>query len=130
MTWISIGAVIVMLGAGACGTESSSAVCDSLAQVQQTADQIKNANVSENGLSQLKTDLQALQTSLQRLKTDAKTQFSTQLSTVQTAADQFKASIASAKTTPSAATFGNVRTATAGLAASLQQLGASMSGTC
>ncbi|BFU43239.1 hypothetical protein [Krasilnikovia sp. MM14-A1004] len=129
MTLVSASAALVLLGAGACGTDSP-AVCDSLDQVQNSIDHVKDTNVSENGLTQLKTNLQALQTELQRLKTDAKSQFTAQLTAVQTAADQLKASVASAKTTPSAATLGNVRTAVAGLGTSLQQLGDSMAGTC
>src|SRR4051812_19735883 len=72
-TRIAAVTVAAALGLGGCGKDQPP-VCDSLAAAQTTMVQIRNANVSENGLGPLKTSLQELKGDIDVLITDAKTQ--------------------------------------------------------
>jgi hypothetical protein len=130
---IAIAVVLGALAIGGCAEgegEAKPPVCDSFAAVQLTIDQIQNANVAENGLSQLKTDLQKLKTELEKLYADAAAAFATQVQAVKAAADTLAASITTARADPNAANLAAVRTALAGVPASLQTLGDAMKGTC
>jgi len=127
-TWIAIAAALAVL-AGGCSTDQAP-VCDSLAAVQTSIDHVRDANVSENGLSQLKTDLSQLKSELLSLRTDGQQQFPGQIEAVRAAADQLSASIATARATPDVATLASVRTSMSGLQNSVGQLADAMSGTC
>jgi Tfp pilus assembly protein PilE len=126
---LAVVAIAGVLGAAACSSDQP-AVCDSLAAVQNTADHIRNANVSENGVTQLQTDLEQLRPQLQQLYSDAQAQFATELDAVRAATNQFSASVAAARATPDAATLAAVRTSMTAVQQSVQALGGAMSGTC
>jgi uncharacterized phage infection (PIP) family protein YhgE len=126
---LAVVAVAGAFGAAACST-GQPAVCDSLAAVQNTADHIRNANVSENGVTQLETDLRQLRPALQQLYSDAQAQFATELDAVRAASDQFAASVAAARAAPDATTLSAVRTSMTAMQQSVQTLGSAMSGTC
>jgi hypothetical protein len=119
----------VTLGLGGCGADPPP-VCDSLAAVQTTMHQIRNANVSENGLAPLKAHLQQLKVDVRLLLTDAAAQFAPQVEGVRAAADQVSTSVAKAQETPDAAQISEVRTTLGALRSSLKELGDAMSGTC
>jgi hypothetical protein len=127
--WITAAAALGVLVTGGCGTDQP-AVCDSLAAVQTSMDHVRNANVSENGLTQLQTDLTQLRADLVQLRTDAQTQFPTQIEGVRTAVNQFAASVAAARATPEATTLAAVRTGMSGVQDSVRHLADAMSGTC
>jgi ABC-type glycerol-3-phosphate transport system substrate-binding protein len=128
-TRIAAVTVAAALGLGGCGKDQPP-VCDSLAAAQTTMVQIRNANVSENGLGPLKTSLQELKGDIDVLITDAKTQFASEAQGVRGAADQVSASVAAARETPDLAHLSQVRTSLGVLRSSLQVLGDAMSGTC
>jgi hypothetical protein len=128
-TWITVAAAIGVLTAGGCGTDQPAA-CAHLDAVQASLDHVRNANVSENGLSQLRTDLSQLQANLIQLRTDAQAKFPTEIDGVRGAANQLAASVATARATPDASTFAAVRTALSGVQDSVQHLADAMSGTC
>jgi hypothetical protein len=117
------------LGLGGCGTDQPP-VCDSLVAVQTTMHQIRNANVTENGLAPLVAHLRQLKADVSRLLTDAAAQFSPQVEGVRAAADQVSTSVAAARQTPDAAHLSVVRTTLGTLRSSLESLGDAMSGTC
>jgi hypothetical protein len=120
-TWITAAAAIGLLVTGGCGTDDP-AVCDSLAAVQTSIDHVRNANVSENGLAQLQTDLTQLRADLIQLRTDAHSQFPAQIEGLRTAVNQFAGSVAAARATPDATTLAAVRT--------VRDLADAMSATC
>jgi hypothetical protein len=128
-TWLAVVAVAGLFGVAACSTDQP-AVCDSLAAVQNTAGHIRNANVSENGVTQLQTDLSRLRSELQQLYSDAQAQFATELDGLRAAANQFSASVAAARAAPDATTLSAVRTSVTALQQSVQTLAGAMSGTC
>ena len=120
---------VATLGIGGCSSDQPP-MCDSLASVQTTMSQIRNTNVAENGLQQLKTYLQQLKTDVRQLLTDAGAQFAPEVEGVRTAADRVETSVATARETPDAAHLSEVRTTLGALRSSLDSLGDAMSGTC
>lgn len=128
-TWISVAAAVGVLTAGGCGTDQPAA-CAHLDAAQATMAHVRNANVSENGLSQLRTDLSQLRANLIQLRTDAQAKYPTEIEAVQGTVNQLAASVATARATPDATTLAAVRTAVSGLQDSIQHLADAMSGTC
>lgn len=122
-------ATFALLSAGGCGTDQPP-VCDSLAAVQATMNQVRDTNVSENGLAPLKGNLQQLKLDLQQLTTDAAAQFAPEVEVVKAAANQFSASVDSARTDPDAGALASVRATLGTLQNSVRNLGDAMSGTC
>jgi len=131
--WIAVVTLLAAVGAltAACssGTEQP-AVCDSLTSVQKSIDEAKKANVSENGLSQIKTDLQQLKANLQQLYSDAQAQFAPQVQTVKTAVDNFASTIAIARADPSAVNLSTVRSAFTTVQGDVKNLGDAVADTC
>jgi hypothetical protein len=129
--WIAATAMLgTLAAASACGTEDKPAVCDSVAAVQSSVDHVQDANVSENGLTQLRTDLDQLKRDLQQLTADAQAQFATQAAAVKASAQVFTGSLTTARSAPDAANLSAVRTAITGLQSSVQQLSESVKSTC
>ena len=112
----------------ACGSEAP--VCDSVAAVRTSVDQVRNANVSENGLSRLRADLSGLRTNLQQLYADAQAQFATEVTAVKASADTFAASLTTARSVPDVRNLAAVRTAIGGLRTTVQDLSDAMASTC
>ena len=128
--WIACATTVALLGAGACTEQEQPPVCQSLDAVRTTADHVRDANVSENGLTQLKTDLRELQANLQQLYADAQTEFAIEITAVRTAATNLRTSVDAARATPGAGTFAAVRTSVGGLQASLEQFRTATADTC
>jgi hypothetical protein len=128
-TRIAAVTAAAMLGLGGCGTDQPQ-VCDSLDAVQTTMQQIRNANVAENGLAPLRGYLQQLKTDIGLLLNDATAQYAPQAQQVRAAAEQVSASVATARETPDAAHLSEVRSTLGALRSSLNSLGDAMSGTC
>ena len=126
---ITILTTLATLAIGGCSADEPPG-CASLEAVQTTMRQIRNANVAENGLTQLRADLQQLRRELQQLRTDAEAQFGPQVAAVKTAADQFSTSVAAAREAPDVAHLSTVRTSLGALQTSVEGLRAAMSGSC
>jgi len=128
-TWTTVAAAVGMLIVGGCGTDQPAA-CAHLDAVQASIDHVRNANVSENGLAQLRTDLSQLQANLVQLRTDAQAMYPTEIEAVRGAANQLAASVTAARATPDTTTLTAVRTALSGVQDSVRHLADAMSGTC
>jgi len=120
----------VVLALAGCADDDQPAVCDSLDAVRTSAEHVNDANVSENGLSQVRTSLDQLKLDLQQLGTDAKTQFEAQVTAAKAAADQLSASVSAAKADPTTTTLAVVRDAMTGLGTAVNNLGTAMADTC
>src|ERR1700742_3188221 len=79
--WIAGAAAFVTVGVGACSTDKPAA-CDSVAATQSSIDHTQDTNVSEDGLSSLKTQLNQLKLDLQKVAADAGAQFATEIQMV------------------------------------------------
>jgi hypothetical protein len=126
----SAAALLVVLALAGCADDNQPAVCDSLDSVRNSADHVRDANVSENGLTQVRANLDQLKLDLQKLGTEAKTQFEPQVTAVKTAADQLSTSVSAAKSDPTAATLAVVSDAIDSLNSAVNNLGDAMADTC
>jgi hypothetical protein len=120
---------MVLVTLGGCGGDQPP-VCDSLEATQVALDHALNANQSENGLAELKVELDQLKANLERLAADARGQFPTEVSAVRSAADQVAASVTTARADVTATTLAGVRSALTGLSNSVTNLQTAMSDTC
>jgi hypothetical protein len=125
-------AVLAVLPAAACSSSDTptAAVCDSLTAVQNSAQHVRETNVAENGLNQLRTDLIQLRTDVQGLIAAAKTQWAPQANAIRTSLDQLGSTVDAAKSAPSRPAFDAVRQAVAALETNVKALGDAMHGTC
>jgi phage shock protein A len=124
-------AVLGVLPVAGCASDSpTAAVCDSLTAVQNSAQHVRETNVAENGLAQLRTNLTQLRTDVQQLIAGAKTQWAPQAEAIRSALDNVTSTVNVAKTAPSTTAFDAVRQALATLDNSVRALGDAMRGTC
>ena len=124
-------AVLGVLPVAGCATDSpQAAVCDSLTGVQNSARHVRETNVAENGLSQLRTNLVQLRTDVRQLIADAKSQWAPQADAISSSLDQVSSTVNVARTAPSTTAFDAVRQALAALDNSVKALGDAMRGTC
>jgi hypothetical protein len=126
---VSFVAAVVFLG-GCADDENRPAACDSYDAVRASADDLRNANISENGLSQVRTDLQELRRSLEVLLDDARELYATQVDTVELAAEQLATTVAAARAEPGPMTLSAVGDAAAWLRETVNRLGTAMADTC
>ena len=122
-------AVVTLLG-GCADEQERPAVCDSYDAVQASADDLRNANISENGLSQVRTDLQELRHDLVQLVDDARAEYATEADTVEKAANDLGTAVTAARADPGPMTLSAVGDAAAWLRETVHRLGTAMSGTC
>ena len=124
-------AVLGVLPVAGCESDSpQAAVCDSLTAVQNSAQHVRETNVAENGLNQLRTNLIQLRTDVQQLIHNAKTEWAPQAQAIQSSLDQVRSTVDAARTAPGATAFDAVRQALATLDSGVKALGDAMRGTC
>jgi hypothetical protein len=122
-------AALIALFACGCGDDPP-AVCDSLDAVRASVDDLRHANISENGLSQVRSDLQRLKQDIDGLTDAGRAQFEPQISAVRAAAEQLSTSVTAASAEPTAVTLAAVGGGVTGLADAVRGLTAAMSETC
>jgi len=128
---LAVTAVTVTMLLGGCGGSGDQpAVCDSLDAVQASVDHMNVANYSENGMSQMRSDLEGLKLNLQQLTDDAQAQVQPQVQAIRASADQVSASVSAAKANPTETTLDGVRGAMAALSDALRGARTAVSGTC
>jgi len=124
-------ALLGVLPVAGCASDSPQAVvCDSLTAVQNSAQHVRETNVAENGLSQLRTNLIQLRTDVQQLIAGAQSQWAPQADAIRSSLDQVSSTVNAARTAPSTTAFDAVRQALAALDNSVRVLGDAMRGTC
>ncbi|MCU7726009.1 hypothetical protein ODJ79_19975 [Actinoplanes sp. KI2] len=125
-------AVLAVLPVAACSTSETptAAVCDNLTAVQNSAQHVRDTNVAENGLNQLRTDLIQLRTDVQALIASAKSQWKPQADAIRTSLDQLSTSVDAAKSAPGKSAFDAVRQAVTTLETNVKALGDAMHGAC
>ena len=123
-------ALILAAGGLAACSSDQPAVCDDVDAVQSSVDNLKDAQVSENGLNAVKADLTQIQQDLKKLQTDAKAEFGGEASKVKTAVTSLEGSVNAAKSDPTASTLSAVGTAIKGVESSLTSLQNAVSDTC
>ncbi|MEU8816601.1 hypothetical protein [Actinoplanes sp. NPDC048796] len=123
--------VIVLLFLGAlagCSDSAASAapaVCESVDAAQNTVNHIRDTNVSETGVSQMRTLLAQLRDDLNQVVADAQAQFKPQADALRTATDQLGAALRGRP-----ADLGAVRTAVNEVRTAGTNLVDALKGTC
>jgi hypothetical protein len=121
--------VIAMFVRG-CGDSDRPAVCDNLDAVRASVDDLRHANISENGLSQVRSDLQRLRQEIDRFAEAVRAQLEPPISAVRAAAEQLSSSVTAAKADPTAGTLVAVGGHVADLGDAVRGLAAAMSEAC
>jgi hypothetical protein len=129
MKAMTVVAAVVLFG-GCTDDENRPAVCDSYDTVQASADDLRNANIGENGLTLVRTDLQDLRQSLEQLLDDARALYQPQVDAITVAVEQLATTVTAARAEPTAMTLLAVGDAAAWLRETVHRLGTAMADTC
>ena len=132
-TRLVLPVVSLLLGASlvACGGKDKPAVCDSVDTLKGSITDLTDIQLTSSGaLTSLQTQLTTIKQDYDAVRTDAKSQFSAQLTAVDTAYSSLTTSAATAKSSPSAATLATAAAAVASLVSSLQTLVSDVEQTC
>jgi hypothetical protein len=112
-----------------CGPDTP-AVCEQAEELRTAVQNVKDVNVSENGLAALTSTLDQVMVEFEQFRTEAGNQFKPQIDAVKVAADQVRVSLADARAEPTAATLGAVRTSLGALQTAGQGLRDTVAATC
>jgi hypothetical protein len=115
------GLLTLMLAVSGCGGKDKPAVCTDVTNLESSISAVTKIKIDQGALTELKTKLAQVQTDAAQLKTDAQSQYATEISAVDAAATAVKTSVDAAIATPNATTL-------AAAVASLQQLKTALSG--
>jgi len=121
--------VVGASGLVACGGDKP-AVCDDVDALQSSVDNLKDVQVSENGVNALTSQLTQIKQDLAQLGTSAEAEFGDDVSKVETAFTSLQSSVAAAKSERTAASVSAVGTAIEGVTSSLSAMQDAVSGTC
>lgn len=113
-----------------CGGKNKPAVCNDIDSLKSSMTDLKNINIDKTTLTTLQNDVNKIRSQLSKTKTDAKAQFSSEISAVDQAASALNASVKAAVATPSAATIAVVGTSLQAFASSLSALEKAVTSTC
>ncbi|TCN31659.1 hypothetical protein EV644_12678 [Kribbella orskensis] len=126
----AVAALVLGVSLVGCSSDNA-AVCDSVDNLKTSVDNAKKIDVtSSTGVSDLQNGLAAIDTNLAQVKTDAKSDFSSELTAVETAYNALKTSLATAKSAPAAATLATALSASQAFVASVDTLSTKVKSTC
>ncbi len=117
---ILTAAVLTAAALGACSddnkdNEAKPAVCNDVDSLRSSVDDLKDVQVGQGAIAEAQQDLDTIQQRLATLRADAKGQFSSEISAVDTALASLQTAVDAAKANPSAvslaATATSARTA-------------------
>jgi hypothetical protein len=125
-------AVAMTLSLFGCTSEAAPepAACDGLEAVQRAISHLENANVSENGLEQVRTDLNRLRDELTALSAQADGQFQPQIDALREAVAGLRANVSAAKADDSTNALAAVATSVTAVREAVRDLGIVMTNTC
>jgi hypothetical protein len=122
----------LVLGASlvACGGGDQAPVCDSAENLKTSVENLKDVNVTANGLSALESQLTTIKADLRDLKDDVTSEFSAQITAIDTSYSALKASADTARSDPSVPNLAAVASAVSALGADARQLVDDVGSTC
>lgn len=98
-------ALLLALSLAAC-SEDKPAVCSSVGDLEASVNDVKKIDVtSSGGLAEVRTGLRTIKSDLAEVKTDAESEFSSQLDRVEASYATLTSSVEAARTGPSGATL-------------------------
>ncbi|HEY2879114.1 hypothetical protein [Nocardioides sp.] len=130
--WSLTAAVVLMASftVSGCGGNSKPAICSDVDSLKSSITELRDVKLEAGALATLQSDLTNVQTDLSKVKSEAKTQYAAEISSVDQAAASLSASLKTASTTPSVAALAAVATDVSALGASLSALQDAVSSTC
>ncbi len=117
------------LGLSGCG-ESTPAVCDSVDQLRTSLKSLQDVKIQQGALDDLTSRLKEVQSDLDKVKSDAASEFSDEVDAVQGAGKALKTGVDAAVATPSAATISALRPEVQALVDAVGKLEDALAGTC
>jgi hypothetical protein len=123
-------AVLIALGVTGCGQSSQTRTCDRLDGVQSAVEDLRNVNLSENGMVAMQDGLAQVQARLNLFRSELSTDLQPQVDAVKTSVQQLQNSAAAAKANPTAASLSAVRNNFEGVRATVSNLGKVIAATC
>jgi hypothetical protein len=120
-------------GAGASASASASskaAVCKSAENLKASITGLKNVNIMANGTSAVSSQFTAIQQNFQKLKADAKGQFSPQVTALSTALGKLGSSLDAAKASTNAGTLSALASAAGSVVTAGTSLVTAVTSTC
>jgi hypothetical protein len=131
---VVLAAAALVGGTAACTSSSSSsskpAVCTSVDQLKSSMTKLTQLDLGAGALDTLRTDLAAVKKNLQTVSTDAKSQYSADVSQIRAAAAALQTQANAAKSNPGVATLGALATAVKSLSSSVTKLADDVASTC
>jgi hypothetical protein len=112
------------------GGSSNSAVCKDVANLKASLEKLGSTEVMANGLSAISDEFTKIQHQLQTLKTDAKGQYSNQITDLSNAMSGLKSSLDAAKANTTAGTLATVASSVGSVVTAGNNLIMAVSDTC
>jgi hypothetical protein len=128
-TALVASAVVALCSVTGCGSDDP-AVCESVAALESSLDNVRDLQLGENGLVELQDVLVQVKADADQVVTDAGEQYGAQVTTVSDAVGALADSARAARDDPSAATLEAVRTSLTGVGTEVSSLREDVSGTC
>jgi hypothetical protein len=122
----------MLLGAGLVGcSDDKPAVCSSVDDLQTSVHNLEDIDVtSSSAVSDLEGGLATIESDLATVKTDAKSEFSSQIDAVDTSYTVLRTSVEAAKANPSTDTLAVVGTAASAFDTAVDTLASDVESTC
>jgi hypothetical protein len=125
-----LGAVLVGCGGGGAGSDTP-AVCGSVDSLKSSVDKVKDTDITSSGaVSDLQTGLAGIRSDLTDVKTDAKSEFASQIDTAEKSYGTLKTSVEAAKADVSAATLAAAGSALSAFGTDVTELAQDIESTC
>jgi hypothetical protein len=128
---VAASALLLTVSLAACGDDDQPAVCSSAKDLKSAINDFTSIDVtSSNGLSDLKEGLANVRDDLQKLKSDASSEFSGQVDAVDAAVSTLTASLEAAASEPNGTNLAAVVSAVPAVASSVKTLVTDVQNTC
>ncbi len=116
--------------AGLTACSSQPAVCDDMDALRQSVTNLRDTSVAKDGVDAVRSDLQEMGDNLDQLAGDASSEYAPQITAVKSRASELRASLDSAKATPSAQSLSQIEGGVEALTTAVDGLGTAVSSTC
>jgi uncharacterized protein HemX len=120
----------IAVGVAACGQSSQAATCDRVDSVRASVEDLRNVNLSENGMAALDSALAQVKTELELLRSDVKADLQPQVDAVRSSVTQLRSSVRGALTYPTSGSLAAVGTSVDQLRATVANLSTAVSAGC
>jgi hypothetical protein len=123
-------AALAVASLAACGQSAQATTCGHYDGVRSAIENLRDVNLSENGMVALESGLAQVKNELQLLKGDVAAGVQPQVEALYTSVQQLKASATDAKLHPSAAALSAVGNGLQSVRSSVKELGGAVAATC